>query len=42
MRSGVGVVGAEEAFPGGQGLLVQGDRLGGAARFLVGGGEVAA
>jgi hypothetical protein len=36
------VVGARDAFPVGQGLLVQGDRLVGAARVLVGDGEMAA
>ena len=39
---GVGVVGAQDAFAGGQGLLAQGDGLAGAARAPVGAGEVAA
>ena len=34
------MVGAQDALEGGQDLLVQGDRLGGAARRLVGDGEV--
>ena len=34
------MVGAQQPLPVGQGLLVQGDRLGGAARGLVGDGEV--
>ena len=36
------MVGAQDALAVGQGLLVQGDRLGGAARRLVGDGEVVA
>ena len=32
---GVGVVGAEDSFPGGQGGLVEGGCFGGAARFSV-------